>query len=480
MYAANFREIARKALKGKWKKMAWLVFLAAILGANVGVAGLSFGNVNADLNGMQNSVASSSSLDMISGVISAVVALLLVFLGCWVRIGLHGLGCRVLDGEKPKVSMLFVRGIYWKSVGMSLMRALLVLLWFVPYGIVVYMAGNPGMGEDASVLLVLFAYPLIIPGVIASFRYAMADYILYNHPEMGVMEILRESKRLMHGRKGKLFGLQLSFIGWILLCIAPLYVGLMASVPFAFNASQGVANAVLIVAMLIGMPLLLIGILLVDAYRHIASIAFYRWAEGGEVQNKEEPAAETAEEPAADGEDTEGEEASTYPASALTANETVAKDVFWQHGCSRKRLEQENLLEEYNQLDVSPFAEMRWLREYANTLILRFDRDPEVLDEILELSAEYGMDDLLSRALERIDRHIRQETLPAEEILNMAGRLLALVTSGEFEGQPGYVQRKREQVSDIADRLEHRLQQQKPDGEWQNAMRLVRSMCGQN
>ena len=82
------------------------------------------------------------------------------------------------------------------------------------------------------------------------------------------------------------------------------------------------------------------------------------------------------------------------------------------------------------------------------------------------------------RALQRIERHIRQQTLPDVEILNMAGRTLALITSGAFAQSEGFVERKRQQVSDMADRLEKRLSESQPEGEWEKAMQLIRQMCG--
>ena len=45
--------------------------------------------------------------------------------------------------------------------------------------------------------------------------------MLLEHPEMGVMACIRESKRLMAGRKGELFVMDLSFIGWTILTIIP-------------------------------------------------------------------------------------------------------------------------------------------------------------------------------------------------------------------------------------------------------------------
>ena len=79
----------------------------------------------------------------------------------------------------------------------------------------------------------LFVFPwallFIIPGIVASYRYRLAIYLLLDHPEMGVMDCIRESKRLMNGRKGELFVLDLSFFGWLLLTAIPL-VGLAVSI----------------------------------------------------------------------------------------------------------------------------------------------------------------------------------------------------------------------------------------------------------
>ena len=63
----------------------------------------------------------------------------------------------------------------------------------------------------------LWGLLLIVPGIIASYSYRQAIYLLIDHPEMSVRECLRESKRMMDGRKGELFMLDLSFLGWQLL-----------------------------------------------------------------------------------------------------------------------------------------------------------------------------------------------------------------------------------------------------------------------
>ena len=72
-----------------------------------------------------------------------------------------------------------------------------------------------------GVLVLLWSLLLIVPGIIAAYRYSMAQYLLITRPELGILDCLRESKRLTEGHKGELFMLDLSFLGWFLLCLVP-------------------------------------------------------------------------------------------------------------------------------------------------------------------------------------------------------------------------------------------------------------------
>ena len=63
----------------------------------------------------------------------------------------------------------------------------------------------------------LWSMLLIIPGIIAGYRYRFAVYNLCENPDMGVMEAISMSKAQTAGFKWTLFVLDVSFIGWILL-----------------------------------------------------------------------------------------------------------------------------------------------------------------------------------------------------------------------------------------------------------------------
>ena len=79
------------------------------------------------------------------------------------------------------------------------------------------------------VLIFLWSLLLVIPGIVAAYRYSFAVYVMIDHPEMSAMDCLRESKRLTTGYKRQLFLLDLSFIFWFLLTMIPI-VGYIAQV----------------------------------------------------------------------------------------------------------------------------------------------------------------------------------------------------------------------------------------------------------
>lgn len=72
-----------------------------------------------------------------------------------------------------------------------------------------------------GVFVFLWSLLLIVPGIIAGYRYRFALYILLDDPTKGALECIRESKELTCGHKGELFVLDLSFLGWALLGAIP-------------------------------------------------------------------------------------------------------------------------------------------------------------------------------------------------------------------------------------------------------------------
>jgi len=74
---------------------------------------------------------------------------------------------------------------------------------------------------------------LIIPGIIAALSYAMTYYVLVDNPEMGSLDAINESKKLMKGHKWQLFKLWLRFVALGLLCILTIGIGFLWLIPYA-------------------------------------------------------------------------------------------------------------------------------------------------------------------------------------------------------------------------------------------------------
>lgn len=88
----------------------------------------------------------------------------------------------------------------------------------------------------STIYIFLWTLLLIIPGLIKSYSYALTPYILVEHPEMSANEAIEESMRLMDGHKFDLFYLQLSFIGWAILSILSLGLGIFWLIPYQMTA----------------------------------------------------------------------------------------------------------------------------------------------------------------------------------------------------------------------------------------------------
>lgn len=90
------------------------------------------------------------------------------------------------------------------------------------------------LGGSLLMLLytLLWMLLLVIPGIVKSYAYAMTPYVLNDHPELDAEDCIHESRMMMRGYKWKLFCLDLSFIGWAILCIFTLGIGFLWLQPY--------------------------------------------------------------------------------------------------------------------------------------------------------------------------------------------------------------------------------------------------------
>ena len=134
---------------------------------------------------------------------------------------------RERDGEEKNLRPLFVgfTNNFGRNLGVGLYLSILNFIYiFLIVAMIV-----------ASIYLwvLVFILPLPIYGLIrVNLKYAMVYYIIADNPEYGVWQSLRESAIMMRGYKLKYFRLQLSFIGWIILCSFTFGVGSLWLTPY--------------------------------------------------------------------------------------------------------------------------------------------------------------------------------------------------------------------------------------------------------
>ncbi|ADF40389.1 MULTISPECIES: DUF975 family protein [Priestia] len=202
MRIKEVKQGALAALKNRWGFAVLLTFVTYLIAA--GIPGL--------IDFLINGFPSGSETEYSQSTLANIVSLLLVplfFSYYWVLL-------RLVRGESVRVGNVFdsfsSAGLYFRTLGLYLLTIIYTVLW--------------------SILL-------IIPGIIKSLAYSQAYYVFRDNPDYSVNQSITESRRLMNGYKWTYFLLLLSFIGWGILSIITLGIGLLWLVPYV-TTSLGV------------------------------------------------------------------------------------------------------------------------------------------------------------------------------------------------------------------------------------------------
>lgn len=97
--------------------------------------------------------------------------------------------------------------------------------------------GRNYLGIIAAMLLkgvfnFLWFLLFIIPGIVKAYSYSMVPYILADNPNIGARKAIRLSNQMTYGHKFDMFVLDLSFLGWYLLGLLALVIGMLFVRPY--------------------------------------------------------------------------------------------------------------------------------------------------------------------------------------------------------------------------------------------------------
>ena len=220
----TFKEIKRHALdslKGNWGIAILGALIASALGGIDGSSpdfNFSSGSGSSSTSGSteQGSAMDQEQLTMLLSIlipivlvtlfIALVMSVAFFIVGSTVGVGYAKFNLYLVDGIRPSIGAIFS---YFRHLKTCVLAELFVTI-------------------KVTLGLLLF----IVPGIIASYKYAMVRYILADNPQMSAREALYESARLMDGNKWRYFCFGLSFIGWALLVVASFGIASIWVVPY--------------------------------------------------------------------------------------------------------------------------------------------------------------------------------------------------------------------------------------------------------
>ena len=89
-----------------------------------------------------------------------------------------------------------------------------------------------------NIVIELWSLLLIFPGVVKSFQLYFIPMQLAQNPNLTYKEAAKESKQMTNGDKLHIFGLNLSFIGWMLLGMVFAGVGVLLVYPYMYETDE--------------------------------------------------------------------------------------------------------------------------------------------------------------------------------------------------------------------------------------------------
>ncbi len=225
MNRSDLRQQAKDAFKANYWPMVGIVFLAGVISSAIAgvISGVAAGGAlaselasgGASLDELATSMRASFSASGLSTVVS-------IFVLVPLEVGLSYMCYLVFEGKKaPEVKDLFC-----VFNGKNYLRV--VLNQFL-----------------VMVFITLWSLLLIIPGIVMSYAYSLAPFMLLDDPELGAMEAIKKSKEWAKGYKMDMFLIDLGFIGWGILTICTCgIVGIFWAIPYYSLAMAGIYSKI--------------------------------------------------------------------------------------------------------------------------------------------------------------------------------------------------------------------------------------------
>lgn len=129
----------------------------------------------------------------------------------------------------------YVRAL--KAVLLVLALEILFMIVVIAIAALVAWGFSTVFGDDSFLgIMILLMYIGMIPVLVWAYSVTLTNYLVHDRQDLSIRECLSLSRKMMYGYKWKLFLLQLSFIGWCILCIFTLGIGILWLMPYQYMA----------------------------------------------------------------------------------------------------------------------------------------------------------------------------------------------------------------------------------------------------
>ena len=210
MKASDLRRQAWQTLKGHWPTAVLAGLVASLLcGIRENIS------LNAELRRGSELTAYlppdlvvpvMTALQILAGA-ALLYGLVMTVLGSVIRLGYARYNLNLADGKPAGLADLF--GYFHRFRDALVLRLLICVYVF------------------------LWSLLFLFPGIMASYSYSVAPYIMAEDPSCTPREAIRRSRDLMDGYRVELLVLRFSFIGWTLLSALTLGLGALVLVPYS-------------------------------------------------------------------------------------------------------------------------------------------------------------------------------------------------------------------------------------------------------
>lgn len=207
---------AKQVLKGRWGKAVLLNIIPTLLGIAVLFFVFLAGAVWFFFHGSGDSMVSSVSEYQQSNASGGGTSLVSAIISALFMSGISWTYLDLLRGERTEIDPFkdAFRGFQGVFLGGVILLAIIT-----------------------NIFISLWTLLFIIPGIVKAYAYTQSYFIYYDQIQATgekpkVLDTITASRRLMKGQKGRLFWLDLSFIGWHILAILTIGIGYLWLNPY--------------------------------------------------------------------------------------------------------------------------------------------------------------------------------------------------------------------------------------------------------